>query len=326
MEREVRSLAWGAGSRRGLGRSHLDPDRSGCSLSGVPTSVWDHVCPCHSSVSRVPGAAQHRVPPSVGAWGTHRARTLELGSRRIRMCPRLGPLILFVVSPVPLGIFTPFSALTSSSSGRPARSSQQRSSLTYTPSGFCVCPRTCPAGPAGEAHQTGVSRLPGPALSPGRPLVTRLFFQRPLRLPQWPLAWLCAFGHVILFVLAAVSGAHRLCLWVVEDFFNVNSCLWSPWLRWGWPHPVLGGGSVRSAGHGGQNGTARDTSVVGPGERLFTLQASAEPWPHQGLSGHAGQSLREGGGGRRVPSLWSSHTGQWLAPHGRLSDFDSTDA
>lgn len=39
------------------------------------------------------------------------------------MCPRLGPLILFVVSPVPLGIFTPFSALTSSSSGRPARSS-----------------------------------------------------------------------------------------------------------------------------------------------------------------------------------------------------------
>lgn len=105
------------------GRSHLDPDRSGSSLSGVPTSVWDHVCPCHSSVSGVPGAAQHRVPPSVGAWGTHRARTLELGSRRIRMSPRLGPLILFVVSRVPLGIFTPFSALTSSSSGRPARSS-----------------------------------------------------------------------------------------------------------------------------------------------------------------------------------------------------------
>lgn len=101
--------------------------------------------------------------------------------------------------------------------------------------------------------------------------MTRLFFQRPLRLPQWPLAWLCAFGHVILFVLAAVSGAHRLCLWVVEDFFNVNSCLWSPWLRWGWPHPVLGGGSIRSAGHGGQNRTARDTCVVGPGERLFTL-------------------------------------------------------
>lgn len=155
------------------------------------------------------------------------------------MSPSLGPPTLFMVSPAPAGIFTPHPALTpSSSSGAPACSPLLLPAELIADFSYSLRPVSVPGlsrGPCGDGSYR-VSLLPRPALSLSRPVATRMCFQRPPGLPEWPPAWLRAFGHVILFVLAAVLGAHCPCLWVVEDFVNTSSRLEeSPWLQCGRP-------------------------------------------------------------------------------------------
>lgn len=94
---------------------------------------------------------------------------LELVYGKVRITQGLGPLPLFLRPPAPIGIFTPFSALTSSSSGKPAHSAlllpaEIIADFPYSLRPLCLS-LCLSCGPCGVAHCAGVSSLQGHSLT-----------------------------------------------------------------------------------------------------------------------------------------------------------------
>lgn len=248
-------------------------------------------------------------PAWYGCSGNTQSQRARAGLWESRDGAESGPLPLFLLLPTPVGIFTPFSVLTSSSSGKPARSSLLLPVEMIA--GFPCSLRPLTVTVLVPPAQWGglLCRGPKAPQAPSHPQTcSDQADSKGLR--EWPLVW--HFGHVILSELQFRNP----CLWVVKDLINMNSCPESPLLCWVWLHRVLRDGSVSRAGHSGQNRGTQEPCLVDPGGRLLRCRAPLEPEApiaSPGMLAEPGPRLFHGEGraGHCVLSLslLSSHRG-----------------
>lgn len=138
------------------------------------------------------------------------SQTLELGvigKAGVSQLPGPAPC----PPPTPCWDFTRLSGLTATSAAQSfLLSAPPVENDCVLPQAFASVTASCPTGPVG-----------GLLLPQG--LMTCLW------LPECPPAWLCTFGHTILFVSVSVSGAHSP--WAVKELTKMSACIESPWLH-----------------------------------------------------------------------------------------------